>query len=159
VTIDITGAGVKIVSFDLAGNKVTIVVKGTEKLTDKETKCRFLAVHNNLVYITSMLKDRIYVVDLVLKTSWKAAARIKEPTGIAVDPSSGLIYVTSQATKAIEVLDGKGAHLGTLFKDPKQISPLGLAIKNDVLYVANSAQKCITPLKIDFNKFFKTNES
>ena len=131
-------------------------------LEDSKTKCRFLTVlpSKEEVLVTSLMLNKIYAINLRTETIqtlgpfWNPNEKdpekcfdIKEPSGIAVDPTNGMIFVASTQKRSVEVLAPNFTYMGSLVSDPK-INPLDMIIEDRQLFVANAEKKCITQIPL-----------
>ena len=140
----------------------SIKIQETGDLKDEVTKCRFIGVTNyNQILVTAMKLNQVYLVDLHSETTrilgpfTKPEDRDKpelnfgiiKPSGIVVDKKSGYIFISSRGNRRIEILN-KNFAFETSFSAGDKFDPVGLAIKDDVLYVANNHYKKM--LSFDF---------
>jgi len=120
-------------------------ITGTNDIPDVQSKCRFLAVtpDEKKVYVTSMLLNKIYSVDLKNGECKTFNHEIKEPAGIAIDPKVGTVFVSSRGDAGIEAFDSDLGYLGRFLT--LEAKPIGLCVHkgpstNDVdLYMATNA--------------------
>ena len=83
----------------------------------------------------------------IFKNYFPGRFDITEPSGIVVDPVTGMIFVSSCKKKSIEVLAPNFTFLGTLIQSEK-LGPLGLVIKDRHLFIANCEEKSIMRIQL-----------
>ena len=88
-----------------------------------------------------------HFTDEILKNYFPGRFDIPEPSGIVVDPVTGMIFVSNCKRKSIEVLAPNFTFLGTLIQSEK-LGPLGLLIKENNLFVANCEEKSILRIQL-----------
>lgn len=154
VTLDVKpqDGGVDIVLVDIQPDSPTmdsvvkrVKIKGTEDLPDDKLVCRFLAVKDAEVYVTSVKLSKIFRVDLL--TGRVKTAIWPEPAGIAVEPKRGHLFVSSRTKKTVEVFDADLEYLGP-FLNGENRAPIGLYVHQNSLYLANNEYKNM--LKVQF---------
>lgn len=69
---------------------------------------------------------------------------IIQPSGIIVDKKSGYVFISSRGNKRIEILNKNFVYEASHErKTAAKFDPVGLAISNDTLYVANNSYRNI----------------
>lgn len=130
----------------------------TRDLKDEVTKCRFIAVTNyNQILVTAMKLNHIYLVNLdsevtrILGPFTKPEDKDKpensfgivQPSGIVVDKKSGYVFISSRGNKRIEILNKNFVYEASHERKAGKFDPVGLAVINDTLYVANNCYRNI----------------
>ena len=84
-----------------------ITIPETNGMTDEQTKCRFLTVtpDEKKVYVTSLMLNKIFSINMVKDDIKTFKQEVKEPAGIAIDPRSNNIFVSSRGKKSVEVFN------------------------------------------------------
>jgi len=111
-------------------------IAGTDNIPDVNSKCRFLAVtpDEKKVYVTSMMLNKIFSVDLLNGECKTFDHGIKEPAGIAIDPKIGTVFVSSRVDKSVETFNSDLGHLGKFLS--LDVMPIGLCVHKEKLYSA-----------------------
>jgi len=153
-------SGVSVVIIDVEkGSKAKgtilkrIKIPETEGMTDEQTKCRFLTVtpDEKKVYVTSLMLNKIFSINMV-KDDIKTFDRgIKEPAGIAIDPRSNNIFVSSRGKKSVEVFNCDLGYLGQFLHQQDKV-PIGLCVHDNNLYVATNENFAIMKVPIKYGK-------
>ena len=94
-----------------------------------------------------MVLKKIFVIDLDHDKQVSTVFDKIEPAGIAVDPKTGTIFVSSCQSNNIAMLDPQFQYLGT-FLSQESFNPIGLSIRDNYLYVANCKYRSL--LKVEF---------
>jgi len=153
-------SGVSVVIIDVEkGSKAKgtilkrIKIPETEGMTDEQTKCRFLTVtpDEKKVYVTSLMLNKIFSINMV-KDDIKTFDRgIKEPAGIAIDPRSNNIFVSSRGKKSVEVFNCDLGYSGQFLHQQDKV-PIGLCVHDNNLYVATNENFAIMKVPIKYGK-------
>jgi len=165
VTLDINDKGVCVLLMDLQKGSDSyqtfikrIQIIETRDLKDEVTKCRFIAVTNyNQILVTAMKLNHIYLVNLdsevtrILGPFTKPEDKDKpensfgivQPSGIVVDKKSGYVFISSRGNKRIEILNKNFVYEASHERKAGKFDPVGLAVINDTLYVANNCYRNI----------------
>lgn len=111
-------------------------IAGTDNIPDVNSKCRFLAVtpDEKKVYVTSMMLNKIFSVDLLNGECKTFDHGIKEPAGIAIDPKIGTVFVSSRVDKSVEAFNSDLGYLGKFLA--LDMMPVGLCVHKEKLYSA-----------------------
>jgi len=118
-------------------------ITGTENIPDMQSKCRFLTVtpDEKKVYVTSMLLNKIFSVDLLNGECKTFNQEIKAPAGIAIDPNAGTVFVSSREAGNVEIFNSDLGYLGKfLAVDAKLV---GLCVNKENLYMATNASTMV----------------
>lgn len=153
---NMSGVNVVVIDVENSSSKTHPIVKRikipqTEGLNDELTKCRFLTVtpDEKRVYVTSLVMDTIFSVDLVTEDVMTFNHGLKEPAGIAIDPKSGYIFVSSRGDRSVTMFNSDLGHLGTFWHHETKV-PIGLCVHDENLYVANNEQFTIMKVPIKY---------
>lgn len=115
-----------------------------------------IVVQDGLIYIADSGNSRIqifdksgiflHVIDGALPSDdpLRDEARLRKPTSLGVD-YRGNIYVVDRGDKSVKIFSRTGDYLGNL---PELFEPIGVAVENDGIYVADS--KSFSVKKFDF---------
>jgi len=135
--------GTEIVIIDVESESPThntiikrLKITGTDNIPDVHSKCRFLAVtpDEKKFYVTSMVLNKIFSVDLLNGECKTFDHGIKEPAGIAIDPKIGTIFVSSRGDKSIETFNSDLGYMGKFLA--LDAMPVGLCVHKENLYSA-----------------------
>lgn len=81
---------------------------------------------------------------------------IIQPSGIIVDKKSGYVFISSRGNKRIEILNKNFVYEASHErKTAAKFDPVGLAISNDTLYVANNSYRNILTFRF---KHWRVND-
>ncbi|XP_033757387.1 uncharacterized protein LOC117339786 [Pecten maximus] len=101
-----------------------------------ESKCRFLAVHNDTLYVSDLGLNCVYITDLfgrLLQTIGHSGHRLglfSQAAGIALD-KDGHIIVADSRNERIQIFRPNGRFLGVLALSDPHIRPSGIHLTRD----------------------------
>ena len=125
--------------------------------------------HQGHVYVTDAVKNviNVFTPAAVLTSTYPNSGKatgyvLNEPAGLALDPSSGLLYVADSGNNRIVVLQASdGALVDYVGQDGQgnsvpvaglQLdSPFGVAVSNGLLVIADSENKRVVSLSTDLS--------
>ena len=131
----------------------SIKIPETEGMNDEQTKCRFLTVtpDEKEVYVTSLMLNKIFSINVVKDDIKTFKQEVKEPAGIAIDPRSNNIFVSSRGKKSVEVFNCDLGYLGQFLHQQDKV-PIGLCVHDNNLYVATNENFVIMKVPIKYGK-------
>ena len=126
-------------------------ISGTNGLKDEQTKCRFLTVSpdEKKVYVTSLMLNKIFSIDLFSEEVKTFNHKLKEPAGIAIDPKNGTIFVACRGSKTVEIFNSDMCYLGQFLHYQVKV-PIGLCVHDENIYVSTNENSAIMKVPIKY---------
>lgn len=110
--------------------------------------------NTDLLYVTSDKNDQVFVIDKIGKV--QKIFDITDPCGISIDLKENRIYITSEDTSLLYVIDGESNEI--ISKISVGQGPRGISVdeKNGKIYVANSLSNTISVIDSKLNSVSTT---
>ena len=126
-------------------------IPATNGLKDEQTKCRFLTVSHDekKVYVSSLLLNKIFSIDLNSEEVKTFSHKLKEPAGIAIDAKNGTIFVACRGSKTVEIFNSDMCYLGHFLNYQVKV-PVGLCIHDENIYLATNEPSAIMKVPIKY---------
>ena len=107
------------------------------------------AVDEKKVYVTSLMLNKIFSIDLFSEEVKTFSHKLKEPAGIAIDPKNGTIFVSCRASKTVESFNSDMCYLGQFLLYQVKV-PIGLCVHDENIYVSTNENSAIMKVPIKY---------
>jgi tripartite motif-containing protein 71 len=125
--------------YDSNGNQIwTFTGKGTSALNHPEG---IALGADGAIYVADYLKDRVVeLLDSGTSVTWKKtfASGLKQPSGVAIDPVTGNVFVSDYAGANVVEFDSSGNQIGNPIGAGTLQNPADVVLDGTYLYVSDS---------------------
>jgi DNA-binding beta-propeller fold protein YncE len=125
--------------YDSNGNQIwTYTGKGTSALNHPEG---IALGANGAIYVADYLKDRVVeLLDSGTSVTWKKtfASGLKQPSGVAIDPVTGNVFVSDYTGANVVEFDSSGNQIGNPIGAGTLQNPADVVLDGTYLYVSDS---------------------
>ncbi|ELT93780.1 hypothetical protein CAPTEDRAFT_99644, partial [Capitella teleta] len=126
------------------------------------SKCRFIAVWRDSLYVVDLGKSVVYVTDFDGKEKRRFGqfgrneGDFREPSGISVDPK-GFVYIADSKNDRIQIFDAEGTFLSLVSLNHNLLRPSDIHVTSDKYLLVSNYLKhnahvyLLTPFESDRN--------
>ena len=145
------GVSLVVIDIEKCSTVKRFKIAATNGLKDEQTMCRFLTVSldEKIVYVTSLMLNKIFSIDLFSEEVKTFSHKLKEPAGIAIDPKNGTIFVSCRASKTVESFNSDMCYLGRFLLYQVKV-PIGLCVHDENIYVSTHENSAIMKVPIKY---------